>query len=90
MTSDFWKTSEGFKRRIEALAEDFTFGLFNDALTEIGKKNNAKYFMWMGYPDANICGYCSRFVGNVYRTGQFLPRLPAHPNCRCSWEIIPV
>ena len=89
MTSDFYKTSAGFRKRIDALSEDFTYGLFNNALVAYGEKNKAEHFKWIGNMDARICAYCSRFVGRVYRTGQYLPRLPAHVNCRCNWEIIP-
>jgi len=71
------------------LGEDFTFRVVNNSLQVYGKKNEASGFEWVGSIDERTCNYCDSQIGRQYRLGQFLPRLPAHGGCRCSWRIIP-
>ena len=70
------------------LGEDFVYGMQNNALQLLASENNASV-EWVGYPDDRICDYCDGQIGRVYRVGQFIPRLPAHVHCRCSWMLIP-
>jgi len=85
----YWqKEFDAIKRRIAMLGEDFVYGMQNNALQLLASENNASV-EWLGYTDSKTCAYCDSKIGNIYRVGQFIPRLPAHPNCRCSWRLIP-
>jgi len=84
----YWSTLQGIKQRIAMLGEDFVYGMQNNALQLLASENNVSV-EWSGYLDNRICQICEPKVGNQYRVGQFIPRLPAHPNCRCSWILIP-
>ena len=84
---DFWKSLQGLHQRLELLGEDFVFGMQNNALQLLASDNNCAV-EWIGYTDAKTCDYCDSQIGRQYRVGQFIPRLPAHPHCRCSWRLI--
>lgn len=89
MSSDYWRSPEGIRRRVEMLSEDFTFRVTNNALQAYGKKNDVAGWIWVGSMDEYACDYCFSQMGRFYRLGQFLPSLPAHANCRCEWELVP-
>ena len=84
----FQKTFKDIKSRIAMLGEDFVYGMQNNALQLLASENNASV-EWIGYLDWRTCKICDGKIGRVWRVGQFIPRLPAHPNCRCSWWLIP-
>jgi len=85
---NFWQTLAGIKTRLDMLGEDFVFGMQNNALQLLASENYADV-EWVGYIDDRICDYCDGQVGRIYRVGQFIPELPAHVHCRCSWRLIP-
>ena len=45
-------------------------------------------FEWVTQIDERSCDYCDSQSGRIYRFGQFMPEIPAHPNCRCYWRLI--
>jgi len=76
------------------IAGDFTFRVNNGATAFYGDANYAG-LQWTGYLDFKTCDICEPRIlaaemdGKIYKTGQFIPRLPAHPRCRCTWKLIP-
>lgn len=85
--SDYWKSPEGLNRRIELIGEDYVFRIHNGALALVGNANLSA-LEWIGYIDVKTCDYCDGQIGRIYRQGQYIPSLPAHPWCRCSWHLI--
>ncbi len=87
--SDYWKSPEGIAKRIEAIGEDFTFRVYNNALAVYGS-NTYSRLQWVGYVDSRTCKICLPKIGHIYKTGgQYIPSLPAHNFCRCLWKLIP-
>lgn len=86
--SNYWTTPEGLRARIDLLGEDFVYGMQNNALQLLASENNCAV-EWIGYIDLKTCTICDSQIGHIYRVGQFIPRLPAHARCRCSWRLIP-
>lgn len=84
---DYWITDEGIDERIGMLADEVTFGTFNEAVTIEGKKMGYDVYILKGIWDNRTCDWCSGSQGKQYRIGQFMPRIPHHPNCRCYWDI---
>ena len=89
MSSDYWRSPEGLAERISMFSMDFTFGVQNKSLQVYGRKEDVWGFEWIGNLDSRTCAVCDAQIGRQYRLGQFMPSLPAHPNCRCSWRLIP-
>lgn len=85
-----WLTEKGIIERLGMLANEVKFGTFNNSLkiaaTSFGLTDLK--FSGPGRSDPKICSYCAQYVGVVYHRGQFMPELPAHPNCRHYWDII--
>ena len=59
-------------------------------LNEITKRISAiipKYLYFIAEKDGNCCEQCRRFDGKVFcEDDKMKPKLPLHPNCRCSWR----
>jgi len=87
MSEDFWLSDEGILLRTEDLARDFSFRVYNRALKGNFVEAGFSSFLWVAVVDAKTCDYCDSQNGRMYKSGQFLPRIPAHPNCRCLWDI---
>ncbi len=96
-TADYWKTPVGIAERISMIGEDFTFRVYNNALAVYGSDTYSS-LQWMGYgqiespsqADIRTCKFCRSKIGHIYKTGgQYIPPLPAHNRCRCSWKLIP-
>jgi hypothetical protein len=85
---NYWKTQAGIQARLDMLGEDFVYGMQNNALQLLASENEAAV-EWVGYIDNVTCNVCDAQIGRVYRVGQFIPELPAHIHCRCSWRLIP-
>lgn len=87
-TEEYWKSAMGLKRRIEMLGADFNYHIVNGALQAYG--GNPEISGWLGIPGmTEHCEYCiAHIIGHYFRKGQFLPRLPAHRYCSCSWRLI--
>ncbi len=83
--AEYWKSNAGIIERINMIGEDFTFRTYNNALAAYGSHVFSS-MQWMGYPDA--CEKCAPYIGRTYRSGQYIPKLPKHPNCRCTWKLI--
>ena len=88
-TSEYWKSPAGITRRVEMLGEDFTYRLVNNALQVYGEANGVAGWEWEGALDERTCDYCASQIGRRYWLGQFLPSLPAHAGCRCTFRLIP-
>lgn len=84
---EFWSSEEGVLIRLDDLAHDFSFRIYNGALQGYFKESGFKEFMWVSVVDLRVCNYCDGQNGRRYKSGQFLPRMPAHPSCRCMWDI---
>jgi hypothetical protein len=89
MSNDYWSSPKGLAKRIMMFSLDFTFGIQNKALQVYGGNEDVWGFEWEGNIDERTCDYCDARIGHQYRLGMFLPRLPAHANCRCGWRLIP-
>jgi len=87
-TSDYWRTPEGISRRIDMLAQHFTYRVVNNSLMFYGYSKGVIHVMWVTREDERVCPICGPLEGRVYRKGQFMAPLPAHANCRCRWELI--
>ena len=87
-----WSTDELIYIRIDMLAEDLTMRTFNKALQYYAKDPSLKEVMegfeWRTVGDAKVCALCSGREGKTWRPWQFMPDLPAHIGCRCSFEAV--
>jgi len=88
MPEDFWLSDEGILIRMEDLAHDFTFKVYNGALKGAFREAGIQEFIWVtDYTKGNIpCNYCDGQNGRPYTSGQFLPKMPAHNKCKCFWD----
>jgi hypothetical protein len=70
------------------LAEAVTWRTINGAIQVYGSEAGVDDFEWVTqYDEVNPCDYCDSQSGRRYRRGQFMPEIPAHPNCRCFWDV---
>lgn len=91
---DFWKTPEGIHKRIDSLAQVFSYKVVNNAIRVIAPTNGAKWLRWVLHPELTASGPCIICItaaaggrnGN-YQINWFVPLMPAHPRCVCEWEI---
>jgi len=85
----FWTSDEGIIVRLEDLAEDFAFRIYNGAIKGAFKEAGFRELIWVAdYTKATKpCDYCDSQNGRRYHTGMFLPRIPAHPHCNCGWDL---
>ena len=88
MSSNFWTTPEGISMRLEELAESITWQTVNNSIQILGSNAGAVGMEWVTEIDDVTCNYCDGQSGRRYKFGQFLPQCPAHPHCRCHWEIV--
>lgn len=88
MSEDYWKSDQGLAARIEMLAEQVIWKTFNGAMKAYAGESGIKQFEWVTQIDVRTCNYCDAQSGRRYRIGQFMPEIPAHPDCRCHWDII--
>lgn len=89
---DYWKSDVGIIRRIDSLAQYFSFKVVNNVFKIVGDVNGALWLRWRDMGDAWVCLQCRQYAsggrrGYYYRTW-FMPEMPVHPGCRCQWEII--
>ncbi len=90
-TSEYWSSPEGIMKRIDMLSQSFTYKTVNSALMAYGESAGITQWRWVTNPGASVsgpCVYCDSQSGRIYRKGQFLPPLPAHANCVCTWELM--
>jgi hypothetical protein len=70
------------------LSESIEWGHFNEAIIRIStSKLKTLEFQMMGPIDERTCPLCLEYVGQVFRLGEFMINLPAHPNCRHWWDL---
>ena len=88
-TEDFWLSDEGILIRLEDIAHDFTFKVYNGAKKWIFKEAGFKKLIWTAdYTAGNVpCIYCDGQNGRPYNIGMFLPKMPAHIKCKCGWDV---
>jgi len=86
--SKYGYTPEGINRRIEMLSQSFTYKIVNHALIAYGETGGITRWQWTTAGDERVCPVCGPLDGRIYRKGQFMPSLPAHAYCRCSWELM--
>jgi hypothetical protein len=88
VSNDFWTSPEGIDRRLAMFSEDFSYNVVNNSLQVYGGANDVAGFLGIG-GSTKHCIYCSEhIIGLIFNKGQFLPRLPAHNYCSCSWELV--
>lgn len=57
-------------------------------ISEIWEETQHHYLEFVAEDDHKCCPVCKEFDGMIYRDDDpALPRLPLHPNCRCSLQI---
>jgi len=81
LSSDFWLSEQGIEVRLQDLAEAVTWETVNNATRLTGSEAGAKVFEWITEIGPETCNYCDSQSGRRYRIGQFIPQIPAHPNC---------
>ena len=89
---DYWKSDKGITRRIDSLAQFFSYKVVNNAMKVIAPVNDAKWLRWRDMGDASVCEQCLAYSmggrNGDYRVTWFLPAMPVHSGCRCQWEIL--
>lgn len=80
-TSDYWRSPDGISKRIEMLAQHFTYKTVNNSLMFYGYSKGVTQVMWVTMEDERVCPICGPLEGRLYWKGQFMAPLPAHANC---------
>jgi hypothetical protein len=83
----FWEGIEGLKRRVGFLVGNFKSALKASATIQTARIKGVQ-IKWVTMGDLRVCPIC---LGNerAWNTDDpNLPVLPAHPLCRCWWEMI--
>lgn len=89
MTEEYWKSWEGVQVRLEDLAEDLIYRVFNRAIQAYGSTMGIKMFKIVGPLDSSTCETCAAYLwGGPWRAGQFMPDIPAHPGCRHYYDYL--
>jgi hypothetical protein len=86
--ADYWSTDEGIQIRLDFLSHDIVWGGYNEATQLTLRELGEKYIEWATEITLHTCDYCDSQSGRRYRLGQFMPWLPAHPNCKCWWALV--
>jgi hypothetical protein len=81
----YWSSDEGLLMRLDMLTGAIQTGTYNNALKICGSVYGVQYFKVAGLEPK--CPYCKQYYGRVYRSGQFMPDFPAHPNCPHLFDI---
>jgi len=89
---DYWTSRAGVFKRIDGLAQNFTYKLVNNAVRITAPEVGVEWLHWDDAGDARVCEECqlhSRGGRNgFYYVHWFLPQMPVHPNCRCQWALM--
>jgi len=86
--TEFWDSEKGIALRLEDLAHELNWKVYNNALHMSFKEAGFKGLIWIATWVNNIpCKYCEGQHGRKYRVGQFLPRMPHHIKCKCLWDF---
>ena len=84
----------GISRRVDSLAQWFTYGVYNNAVKILGTTKGVQWMNWLTYGDDRVCPIClenerkgdKEFLG-WFKPGWFTPQMPAHGDCRCQWVL---
>jgi len=87
--SEFWDTEKGLSVRLKDIAHDLAWRTYNGALKMSYEEAGFKTLEWITTFTKGTCKYCERQHGRKYKVGQFLPRIPHHPDCKCIWDFYP-
>jgi SPP1 gp7 family putative phage head morphogenesis protein len=82
--------------RAGVIARTETMRAYNAGNLAAVEENGARFVRWIASPDEAVCAICGPRNGDVFRVGGDapgpdpypnalpLPKLPAHPRCRCT------
>lgn len=85
----YWESPVGLIRRIESLSQNFVWKLVNNAVKITAQRDPlVKVLIWVTAADDKVCPICAPRHMKEYLTHWFLPQMPAHPGCRCQWEMV--
>jgi SPP1 gp7 family putative phage head morphogenesis protein len=73
------------KRSIMIARTEIQF-VYNTFIVEQAKKDGYSSLIWVTQFDEMVCGECGPNHLKRFPISN-LPTLPAHPNCRCVWEL---
>jgi hypothetical protein len=89
--SNYWSTPTGITRRINYLAQEFTYMTINGAIKLYGNTQGVKWLQWLTVGDDRVCPICDKASAGgrsgYYKSSWFMPAMPVHPGCRCQWTI---
>lgn len=92
MSLDWDTDDELLAARIDMLSEDLVIRTFNSALKMYGSTPDLREilesFTWVTMGDDHVCELCSNRENKTWKPGQFMPMLPAHLGCRCSFDVL--
>lgn len=88
----FWTTPGGITRRIDSIAQNFTYRVVNNAVKIIGETHGVAWLVWVTMGDDAVCPICvensMKGDNGRFKPTWFTPDMPAHPGCRCQWMLI--
>lgn len=81
--------------RAGVIARTETMRAYNAGNLDVVEANGARFVRWIASPDEAVCSICAPRNGDVFRVSDApgpdpypdalpLPKLPAHPRCRCT------
>lgn len=90
MAEGFWLTELGIQLRIADFAQLVVVNTYNRALQMYAKDAGVKMFRYtISREDIlRVCQICRPLEGETFRPGQFMYKLPQHPNCRCWYDVL--
>lgn len=84
----YWKSPIGLKRRIDSLAGHYTYRLVNNAVRITSQTDpKTRWLTWITAADDRVCPLCAPLHLRRYRPWWFLPEMPRHVGCRCTWQL---
>ena len=79
-------TPLAISRRVQAIAQTFTYEIYNNAMKLIRYDKKVQWMVWITAADDRVCPLCEPLHMRRWRPWQFMPRMPLHVGCRCRWE----
>lgn len=94
---DFWTSWQGVLTRLADISHQFTWGSYNATTQEVladyesdpsvPEEDKGNKISWATAEDDRVCELCMENEGDYQPDDPLLPMMPAHPICRCVWEI---
>jgi hypothetical protein len=89
----FWDTEPGILRSIHSVGEHFAYKVYNNATHVLGDTYPVAWLIWtLGKPYDTVCPKCiensQKGENGAFRPGWFLPQMPVHLHCKCTWELL--